>query len=53
MAARPSTATAGPKVVRRGIDRIDMINPGNYKEVFDDDSPTKVDCWIYEDLESR
>ena len=41
----------GPKVVRRGIERIDMINPGNYKEVFNDDSPTKVDCWIYEDLE--
>jgi predicted TIM-barrel fold metal-dependent hydrolase len=41
----------GPRVVRRGIQRIDMINPGNYKEVFDDDSPTKVDCWIYEDLE--
>ena len=40
----------GPKVVRRGIQRIDMVNPGNYKEVFDDDSPTKVDCWIYEDL---
>ena len=40
----------GPKVVRRGIERIDMINPGNYKEVFNDDSPTKVDCWIYEDL---
>ncbi len=32
----------GAKVVRRGIQRIDMINPGNYKEVFDDDSPTKA-----------
>ena len=42
----------GPKVVRRGIARIDNdLNPGNYKEVFDDDPPTKVDCWIYEDLE--
>ena len=36
----------GPKVVRRGIQRIDMVNPGNYKEVFDDDSPTEDEWWM-------
>ena len=50
LAARASTATAGPKVVRRGIRDIDYVGTASYVEHFDDDSPTKVDCWIYEDL---
>ncbi len=40
----------GPKVVRRGIGAIDYVGTANYVEHFDDDSPTKVDCWVYEDL---
>jgi predicted TIM-barrel fold metal-dependent hydrolase len=40
----------GPKVVRRGILGIGMSGPAAYVEQFDDSSPTKVDCWIYEDL---
>ncbi len=40
----------GPKVVRRGISGIDYVGTAGYKEHFDDSSPTKVDCWIYEDL---
>ena len=40
----------GPKVVRRGIREIDYVGTASYVEHFDDESPTKVDCWIYEDL---
>ena len=40
----------GPKVVRRGIGNIDYVGTASYVEHFDDESPTKVDCWIYEDL---
>jgi len=40
----------GPKVVRRGIRDIDYEGTAKYVEHFDDDSPTKVDCWVYEDL---
>ena len=40
----------GPRVVRRGIREIDYVGTASYVEHFDDDSPTKVDCWIYEDL---
>ena len=40
----------GPKIVRRGIREIDYVGTASYVEHFDDDSPTKVDCWIYEDL---
>jgi predicted TIM-barrel fold metal-dependent hydrolase len=40
----------GPKVVRRGIREIDYVGTASYVEHFDDDSPIKVDCWIYEDL---
>jgi len=40
----------GPKIVRRGIRNIDYVGTASYVEHFDDDSPTKVDCWIYEDL---
>ncbi len=29
---------------------IDYVGTASYVEHFDDDSPTKVDCWIYEDL---
>ena len=47
---RRSTAIAGPKVVRRGIREIDYVGTASYVEHFDDDSPTKVDCWLYEDL---
>jgi len=43
-------ADRGPKIVRRGIRDIDYVGTANYVEHFDDDSPTKVDCWIYEDL---
>ena len=40
----------GPRIVRRGIRNIDYVGTASYVEHFDDDSPTKVDCWIYEDL---
>jgi predicted TIM-barrel fold metal-dependent hydrolase len=40
----------GPKVVRRGIRDIDYVGTASYVEHFDDESPTKVDCWLYEDL---
>ena len=40
----------GPKIVRRGIGAIDYVGTANYVEHFDDSSPTKVDCWMYEDL---
>jgi hypothetical protein len=40
----------GPKVVRRGIRDIDYVGTASYVEHFDDDAPTKVDCWLYEDL---
>jgi len=40
----------GPRVVKRGIDRIEWIGPAAYREVWDDDAPTKVDVWLYEDL---
>jgi predicted TIM-barrel fold metal-dependent hydrolase len=40
----------GPKIVRRGIRNISTKGAGDYVEEFDDDSPTKVDCWMYEDL---
>ena len=40
----------GPKIVRRGIRDIDYVGTASYVEHFDDDSPTKVDCWMYEDL---
>jgi predicted TIM-barrel fold metal-dependent hydrolase len=40
----------GPRIVRRGIRDIDYVGTASYVEHFDDDSPTKVDCWIYEDL---
>src|SRR3977135_3983205 len=50
----PPTATAhparGPRIVRRGIRDIDYVGTASYVEHFDDDSPTKVDCWLYEDL---
>jgi predicted TIM-barrel fold metal-dependent hydrolase len=39
-----------PKLVRRGIRQIEKFGIGTYVEHFDDDSPTKVDCWMYEDL---
>ena len=41
---------AGPKMVRRGIRQIEKVGIGHYVEYFDDESPTKVDCWLYEDL---
>ncbi len=40
----------GPKIVRRGIRDIDYVGTASYVEHFDDDSPIKVDCWMYEDL---
>jgi predicted TIM-barrel fold metal-dependent hydrolase len=40
----------GPKSVRRGIAKIDYVGTASYKEHFDDSSPNKVDCWLYEDL---
>jgi predicted TIM-barrel fold metal-dependent hydrolase len=39
-----------PRVERRGIRDIDYQGTASYVEHFDDSSPTKVDCWIYEDL---
>jgi predicted TIM-barrel fold metal-dependent hydrolase len=41
---------AGPRVVRRGIRKINWTGAAVYKEEFDDDAPDKVDCWIYGDL---
>src|SRR5207253_8484604 len=40
----------GPRIVRRGIRDIDYVGTASYVEHFDEESPTKVDCWIYEDL---
>jgi predicted TIM-barrel fold metal-dependent hydrolase len=40
----------GPRIVRRGIREIDYVGTAKYVEHFDDDSPIKVDCWIYGDL---
>jgi predicted TIM-barrel fold metal-dependent hydrolase len=40
----------GPKMVRRGIREIDYVGTASYVEHFDDESPLKVDCWMYEDL---
>jgi predicted TIM-barrel fold metal-dependent hydrolase len=40
----------GPRIVRRGIGEIDYVGTASYVEHFDDDSPIKVDCWLYEDL---
>jgi len=40
----------GPRVERRGIRKINWTGAAIYKEEFDDDSPDKVDCWIYGDL---
>jgi predicted TIM-barrel fold metal-dependent hydrolase len=40
----------GPQMVRRGIREIEWAGAASYKEVFDDESPLKVDCWLYGDL---
>jgi predicted TIM-barrel fold metal-dependent hydrolase len=40
----------GPHVERRGIGEIDYVGTASYVEHFDDESPIKVDCWVYEDL---
>jgi predicted TIM-barrel fold metal-dependent hydrolase len=40
----------GPQMVRRGIREIEWAGAASYKEVFDDSSPLKVDCWLYGDL---
>jgi predicted TIM-barrel fold metal-dependent hydrolase len=40
----------GPKVMRRGISRIEALGPARYKEHYDDSSPNKCDVWVYEDL---
>ena len=40
----------GPRVELRGIRDIDYVGTASYVEHFDDESPTKVDCWVYEDL---
>jgi predicted TIM-barrel fold metal-dependent hydrolase len=40
----------GPRIVRRGIREIDYVGTASYVEHFDDESPIKVDCWVYEDL---
>ena len=40
----------GPRVERRGVRAIEFAGAAVYREQFDDDSPTKADTWIYEDL---
>jgi predicted TIM-barrel fold metal-dependent hydrolase len=40
----------GPKIERRGVAGMRHIGGGAYEQVFDDDSPDKADCWVYEDL---
>jgi predicted TIM-barrel fold metal-dependent hydrolase len=40
----------GPKVVRRGVAKIDYVGTASYKEHWDDASPHKADTWVYEDL---
>lgn len=40
----------GPRVERRGVRAIEFAGAAAYREQFDDDSPTKADTWIYEDL---
>ena len=49
LAARRSSASAGPHVERRGIGTMRHIGGGAYEQTFDDDGP-KADCWVYEDL---
>ncbi len=41
---------AGPRVERRGVAKINFAGAAAYKEEFDDDSPTKADTWVYENL---
>jgi predicted TIM-barrel fold metal-dependent hydrolase len=41
---------AGPRVERRGIRAIEFTGAAAYREEFDEDSPTKVDCWRFGDL---
>lgn len=41
---------AGPRVERRGVRKINFAGAAAYKEDFDDESPTKADTWVYEDL---
>jgi len=40
----------GPRVERRGIRNIDYVGTADYVEHFDEESPVKVDCWVYENL---
>jgi hypothetical protein len=40
----------GPRVERRGVAGMRHIGGGAYEQVFDDDSPEKADCWVYEGL---
>lgn len=40
----------GPRVERRGVAGIEFAGAATYHQTFDDDSPTKCDTWVYEDL---
>jgi len=40
----------GPRVERRGIRAIEFAGAAAYREQFDDDSPTKVDAWFFENI---
>jgi hypothetical protein len=40
----------GPRVERRGIRAIEFAGAAAYREQFDDDSPTKVDTWVFESI---
>jgi predicted TIM-barrel fold metal-dependent hydrolase len=40
----------GPRVERRGVAGMRHVGGGHYEQAFDDDSPHKADCWVFEDL---
>ena len=40
----------GPRVERRGIRAIEFAGAAAYREQFDDESPTKVDAWFFENV---
>lgn len=40
----------GPRVERRGVRVIRFAGAAAYKEEFDDDSPTKADTWVFENV---
>ncbi len=46
----PKFRDRGPRIERRGVRGIEMTGAAAYREQFDDESPTKADTWVYENL---